>query len=648
MDDKHLWMAETFLPKETNVKRKNVEAVKYQKVTRNTKLVMCILGCWAVYFPPYNIARLTALTREAGYYTKVFDFNVESYHTLNIDKAWDAVNQHWWNSDEYYDRIHPTYKPILDQYVKQILEQNPSVVGFSLYDTNVRPTEYISQEIKRVNPNIIIICGGPQCHSPTYIPHESIDYYVAGEGEQVLIDFLNNVENNISIETRKLGSTYSDVRIDIDSLPMPDYSDYDFSKYTRSYGISSELSRGCVAKCSFCKETWFWKYRDRNTKSVLDEIEHQYKTYGTNFIWFIDSLTNGNIKELRRFAKGVVERGLDIKWMGYARNDGRMDYEYFKDLKASGCTAFSYGIESGSQKVLDLMRKNVKVSEINENLINGRKVGIYSHANWVVGAPGEDVQAAAHSLNLIWNNRNRINGISTGFTLNDHPQTDYEFNRHRYNMSPPDKTFDGKWWSLDWSNAKLHRLIRMKFLNIWLNVCREHGRIENLYNRPTIKNDYKLKFDVPDYHVDEVEYEDINHLLMKPDFNTFADTSVNEIWGFARMLWRVKGAFEFELEFDPVKDLETFGQFIAVNYSAKHYIKIDVEGNFTASHNMKYIHNGEWWMTGTRSFEYNWNGTGKLNASECIINEYTSTGSTDVATYNLDDVRNVIWIKNTP
>lgn len=646
MEDKHLWMAETFLPKETNTKQKNTKPIEYQKVTRNTKLVMCILGCWAVYFPPYNIARLSALSREAGYETKVFDFNIESYHTLGIDHAWSAVNQHWWNSDEYYTRIHPTYKPILDEFVAEILNQSPTVIGFSVYDTNVRPTEYVTQEIKKINPNILIICGGPQCHTPTYIPHESIDHYVAGEGEQVLIDFLDGVENNNKTNSRKLGSTYSDVRIDIDSLPTPDYSDYNFSRYTRSYGISSELSRGCVAKCSFCKETWFWKYRDRTTKSVLDEIEHQYKTYGTNFVWFIDSLTNGNIKGLRRFAKGVVERGLDIKWMGYARNDGRMDLEYYQDLKASGCTAFSYGIESGSQKVLDMMRKNVKIAEINENLINGHAVGIYSHANWIVGAPGEDIQAAAHSLNLLWNHRNRINGISTGFTLNDHQQTDYEFNRHRYHMSPADKTFDGKWWSLDWSNTKLNRLIRMKLLNIWLNVCKEHGSIENLYNRPSIKHDYTLTFETADYTVDHVEYENVDHSLLTPGLNSFADTCINEIWGFVRMLWRVKGGFELELEFDPNKDLKTFGPFIAVDYRAKYHVKIDTDGNFVASCDMKYQHRGEWWMQGTKSFEYTWQGSGKWNADDCVVNTHASVGSSDVATYNLDDVRKVVWISN--
>ena len=154
------------------------------------------------------------------------------------------------------------------------------------------------------------------------------------------------------------------VRLDLDSLPFPDYSDFDFSEYQMPNGASSELSRGCVAKCVFCTEVHFWKYRGRMAGSILNEIEYQYRTHGIDFVWFIDSLVNGNLKELRAFALGVVERGLKIRWQGYARCDGRMDLEYFKDLKDSGCHQLNYGVESGSQRVLDDMKKGDIVAEL--------------------------------------------------------------------------------------------------------------------------------------------------------------------------------------------------------------------------------------------------------------------------------------------
>jgi radical SAM superfamily enzyme YgiQ (UPF0313 family) len=631
--DKHTWLAENVLPKQEYKPRRNkLENIRFHTVSRKTKIVMCIMGCWGVYFPPYNIARLTALVREAGYDTKVFDFNVESYHELKsikLDEGWNSNNHYWWFDGEYETRIHLYYMPLMLNYVDRILAENPDVIGFSVYDTNKNPSEWMATEIKKRNPNVKIIFGGPNCHMPNYIPCESVDHWVAGEGEQVFIDFLEKTENNIEISDRRLGSTFGDTRIDIDSLPFPDYTDYDLSKYTSSYGISAELSRGCVAKCSFCRETWFWKYRDRASNKILDEIEYQCKTYGINFIWFIDSLTNGNLKELRGFAKGVIERELKISWMGYARCDGRMDLDYYKDLKASGCVNLSYGIESGSQKVLDLMRKNIKISDVDENLINGAKVGIFSHANWIVGAPAEDIQAMAHSLNLIWNHRNRIGGISPGVTLGDSKQTDYEFNRDRYNMSPWDRTFLNKWWSLDWSNTKIHRFIRLKYFYIWLIICKEYGIIDNNQYRPTIVNHYELKFDSDTHLTDNLKYEDFDHMIMKPNLGEFADTVINEIWGFLRMIWRARGGFEINLEFDPKTDLEEFGDYIADNYRATHWFKINNDGNFEARHTYQFTHNGEWWMRGTKSFIYKWEGQGKWNDDSFTILKFTEEGTSN-------------------
>jgi radical SAM superfamily enzyme YgiQ (UPF0313 family) len=117
---------------------------------------------------------------------------------------------------------------------------------------------------------------------------------------------------------------------------MPDYDSIDFNDYEVPNGALSELSRGCTAKCTFCEETHFWKYRQRQAVDALKEIEWLYYNKSTDIIWFIDSLVNGNLKELRAFAKGIIAKGLKIKWTGYARCDGRMDLEYMQDLADSG------------------------------------------------------------------------------------------------------------------------------------------------------------------------------------------------------------------------------------------------------------------------------------------------------------------------
>jgi hypothetical protein len=399
-----------------------------------------------------------------------------------------------------------------------------------------------------------------------------------------------------------------------------------------------------VAKCSFCRETWFWKYRDRTSKTLLDEIEHQVKNYGLNFIWFIDSLVNGNLKELREFARGVVERKLEIRWMGYARNDGRMDYEYFQDLKASGCMNLSFGVESGSQAVLDLMNKKVKVWEINENLKNCKKVGISSHINWIVGFPNEDTIASAHGMGLIWNNRKFMDVISPGMTFGDSVQSDFEYNRYRYNVSPRTNAFLGWWWGLDWSNTKINRMIRLKMLNIWLVYCKEQGKIENCQHRPSILDHYTITFDDPQFVVAHLlPNEEFNHNIINTELGPLADSVVNEIWVFLRLLWRTRGGFEFNIKFDKQLDTEEFGTILAIDdYSSTTWFKVDQEGNFSAKLHHKFIHAGEYWMQGTKSFEFTWEGTGNwdYNNTQATIlsHEQSGTADTCVETVSVDTI----------
>ena len=625
--DKHVFLANAVLPEKKPFKpKKNVNPIIYDVDPRNTKLTLCIMPSWGVFFPPYNLARLASLTRQAGYDTTVFDFNVDGYHEMGIPEAWDSNHWFWWAGD-YDKKVRPQLESVIDNWVDKLIESKPTVLGFSVYDTNYKCTHLITKLVKERDPNITIIYGGPQCHGPEYIPPDEVSHWVMGEGEQVLIDLLEKIERKQIGIPRRLGETFNMARVDIDSLPFPDYADYDLSKYTSTFGISAELSRGCVAKCSFCKETWFWKYRDRHSERILDELQEQTEKYGMNFVWFIDSLTNGNLKTLREFVDGVVERKMNIKWMGYARCDKRMDDEYFKALAAGGCMNLSFGIESGSQKVLDIMRKNIDLEDINKNLLYSEKYGIDAHANWIVGAQGEDIQAMAHSMNLVWNNRTRIFAISPGMGMSDAKQTDFEFNRERYNMSPWDRLFSGVWWSLDWENTKLHRAIRLKLFYIWLEECKAHGTIQNSQERPNIGEHYTLSFDEGAI-INEVPYEEFDHTIVKLNLGTFADTVVNEIFGLCRMLWRTRGGFELTTFFEPEIDLEEWGQTITdVGYSAKHWFKIDRDGNFKCKGSHLYKHDGEWWMEGTKSFDGEYYIEGKWDQDSFTIDKFEGSGN---------------------
>ena len=413
---------------------------------------------------------------------------------------------------------------------------------------------------------------------------------------------------------------YSDTRIDIDSLPYPDYSDFDLTKYWGKNSVCAEISRGCIAKCSYCTEVYYWKFRDRGSKTVLDELEYQVNRYGISHVSFVDSLMNGNLKEFRKFCEGLVERKLGITWWGYARCDGRMDLEFYKVMRASGAQGFNYGIESGSDKVLKAVNKKITVAEVNQNIIDSHSVGLKVNACWVIGAPGEDIEAFTHSFNMLWNHRARIIAVSPGPGLGDTAGSDYD-NREKYNLNPRDKQWLNGWYTLDLMNTKLHRYIRVKLMHIWLYVCKEYGgTLTNIHSVGDITQHFEVTYD-SEYINDQLEYEDFDYNIIKSDQGDFANSVMNEVFGFLRLLWRARGGYEITLTFSPELDNTDF-IFVTephqYSYNARVWFKIDDAGNYQTTSNFKFD-NYKKEIVSLTGFEYSYNAVGQWKESKKTV-----------------------------
>lgn len=584
--------------------------IELDPITRKTKLTLVMVPEWGVYFPPYNLSRLAGVTRAAGYATTVHDINVKAWRrmkeTAPID-YWDPSREWMWPSNLYMKEIHQYLEPILQEYVDLIASEQPDVVGFCLYYTNEIPTNWMAAKLRKLLPNAKIIIGGPQAASPSRFTPNFYDHIVQGEGEQLLLNLLDGIESGNPVTDKYLVAPKT--RLDLDSLPFPDYSYYDLNDYEMPNGISSELSRGCVAKCVFCTEVHFWKYRGRMAGTVLDEVEFQFKTHGIDFVWFIDSLVNGNLKELRAFALGVVERKLNIRWQGYARCDIRMDLDYFKDLKASGCHQLNYGVESGSQRVLDDMKKGVTVQAIEDNLKHGGSVGIENSTNWIIGFPSENPQGFADTLTLVWRVRNyKLFNVSPGITMMLSPGAEVTMNGEKFNIFP--HRFQAAWTTSDLTNTKLHRLIRQKSFLIFLQHLNTKDYVWGT-ERPSLKTMFDITYDKNNI-VDQIPYEEFDYNIIKSGISLFADSAMNEVWPLLRNLWRALGAYTIEVRYEPEADLREWGDRLACNYTAKHNFTIDSQGSWTAKHYYNFVQqpDNEGYTWDNYSFEYTWNGTG--------------------------------------
>jgi radical SAM superfamily enzyme YgiQ (UPF0313 family) len=226
---------------------------------------------------------------------------------------WSSYEDWKWQEPHYSKILHPMLEPMLLPYIDEILSWQPTVLGFSCWYTNDACTTWMIEQFKHRSPDLKIIIGGPnitQMNNGDIMGSDggrpdnpAIDHYVSGEGEMLWLQVLENIENPTE-QLPKFLVQSKDARIDLDSMPPADYSDFDILSYD-SHGITSEFSRGCIANCVYCNETVFWKYRARQGSRVLDEIEIAYRNQHIRSVSFIDSLLNGNLRELRAFAEGA-------------------------------------------------------------------------------------------------------------------------------------------------------------------------------------------------------------------------------------------------------------------------------------------------------------------------------------------------------
>ena len=573
----------------------STEAIEYKNPdlpwaeTSKYRVALVMAPAWGILFPPYNLAKLVGMIREHGYSAKVYDANIESYHLLQHlhgEDYWRGERYFLWTVKDNFNKfIMPYIKPLLDKILEDIITASPKVVGFSIYNTNVHATTYLVKELRSKMPDVCILGGGPEVattgQSQTNLRLLPFNYLFVGEAEETLLSVLENLPTAYP-DSKFIGTT--DSKLKLESYAYPDYSDYRLSNYMHRDGVSIETSRGCVAQCSFCAETYFWKFRSTGPEYVVEEMQYQIKKHGIHRFWFVDSLVNGNIKNFERLIDLIIEKKLNIRWNSYARCDGRMDRAFIQKIADSGCSALSYGVESGSQKVLHDMRKKIEIWEIESNLRDGSAVGVYNHANWMIGFPTEDPIDFLHSLTLVSNVRKYVNAISPGFGAGpasaSHMQTDWKVYSIVGTNHVGDTKFLNGWYTENYKNTILHRFIRIKMFHVWLDILESNGlsRIDNSQKYSNINEFFKFTSNnVAKAYVEYDNYVKLDRL----DDQDFANSIANEYFTIAYSLYQYFGEYSFELIYDPIKDKETFGTSLVNDYTAKFTIAVDANGEYS-------------------------------------------------------------------
>jgi len=292
------------------------------------------------------------------------------------------------------------------------------VVGISASTPQLHAALDIAKKIKQENPDTKIVFGG---YGPSYQPRRCvkpyIDHVVIGEGEEALRRIIVGEEHKhfVSLEPIK----------NIDSIPFPARDLVDLERYIRiavkeeGRRVTSLLSaRGCPANCLFCAEGYglAWNravydqgryvrvgpksVRLRRPLLVVEEMLHIRDKYLLDFIKFSDAETNPTKKHFVDLCKEIVSQRLDTPWGCNMRAD-KVDEEVAKWAEKAGCVEWWIGVESGSDKILQHLNKDITVDQTRNTFRFAKKHGIKTRANLFLGSDLESLDTVKETETLL-------------------------------------------------------------------------------------------------------------------------------------------------------------------------------------------------------------------------------------------------------
>ncbi len=271
--------------------------------------------------------------------------------------------------------------------------------------------------VKDSSPKTIVIAGGIY---PTLLPEHflddvNFDYIIMGEGEYRLPRLLNYLENEINSIKDIDGLVYhhNGKRIiqqvknyikDLDKLPMPRYENINLNKYINKVNKYSHYlyprklpyaciisSRGCPFNCIYCssKAISGSTIRYRSAESVLAEIDFLVSKYGVKELIFLDDNLYLDRQRINKILNGLIKRNYDLIWKSINAATYALDNELLELMKESGCYQITLAIESGTQEVLKIMRKPLKLSKVKGIVEKAKLLNFELTGLFIIGTPGE-------------------------------------------------------------------------------------------------------------------------------------------------------------------------------------------------------------------------------------------------------------------
>lgn len=327
-------------------------------------------------FPPMGILYLAAYVRQFGHEVKAYDFQA--------------------NENDFFS--------LLEGF-------KPAVVGITCHTALVYSTVRLARQIKNRLRDCCIVVGGshPSSRPEDMLKEAAIDIAVRGEGEITFYKILESLGHKMALEEidgitfRKNGlfikNKDRELISDINTLPLPALDLLPFDNYHCSPDLRIgkkvmmlSTARGCPFQCTFCaiKETFNRSYRSRNMEMIFKEIDYYIKIFSADGLFIVDDLFTRNKKRVLEFCEEMIKRGYskNMKWWAQTRADC-VDEEMLKKMKEAGCAMLSFGIESGVDRLLKVIKKNITSKQARKAVLMANRVGLDARGSFILGLPTE-------------------------------------------------------------------------------------------------------------------------------------------------------------------------------------------------------------------------------------------------------------------
>jgi len=326
-----------------------------------------------------------------------------------------------------------------------IRDYDCDIIGLGTLITAYKYLKWLVPEIRRIKPDIPLILGNSIGSTiPEIILNEMpIDVVVIGEGEITIKELVKAIESKKDLSTingiafKKNGKVIitpeRELIKDIDSIPLPRWDLFPLKIYMGNFGHSFRrqflkppifflnTARGCPYHCTYCYHPFKnKKIRLNSAEWIVDVLKHLKQEYKINSFLLADDLSITNKKRMIKLCDLLIEEKLNLDWSATGRVN-LVTEELLVKMKSAGCKVIGFGIESGSQKILDNIKKQVKVNQAAKAILLCKKVGIYPSCSFMIGNVGETRETVFESVEFI---KKYIDKLTSFFITTPYPETE--------------------------------------------------------------------------------------------------------------------------------------------------------------------------------------------------------------------------------